>query len=391
MRRCVFFIVFLLFWLFFVGAGECKLYEYMRLFRDPVTMGAGDTGVAGLASSTAVFYNPAGLSLLEKRYGWEVRLLDVNLAESEKLGGLYWDVKDALDSGDTLEMFDVFRRHIGDIYAMEANILASLAKKYGIKGYDVAFTAGAFGRISTDGVIHNGFGSFGLVDLKSYSFMGYYFGLGTSFWKKRLHLGFDMKDIYASMYDHELRASEIVSHVDNLMSYLEGKIVHGRKRVFDLGLIFSPFENKTVSPVFGISVMNVGGFKVDTENSGEILILPMSVNMGFGVKINKPLNEYWGFKFFKDTRFECDLVDVFGEQGGDLLKRLHLGASTKIVDRRLLTIAVGSGLYQGYPSFGISFRFLILEGRFVTYAEEVGAVAGQAGDRRYLLNLAIKW
>jgi len=200
-----------------------------------------------------------------------------------------------------------------------------------------------------------------------------------------------MKDIYASMYDHELRASEIVSHVDNLMSYLEGKIVHGRKRVFDLGLIFSPFENKTVSPVFGISVMNVGGFKVDTEDSGEILILPMSVNMGFGVKINKPLNEYWGFKFFKDTRFECDLVDVFGEQGGDLLKRLHLGVSTKIVDRRLLTIAIDGGLYQGYPSFGLSFRFLILEGRFVTYAEEVGAVTGQAGDRRYLLNLAIKW
>ena len=54
-------------------------------------------------------------------------------------------------------------------------------------------------------------------------------------------------------------------------------------------------------------------------------------------------------------------------------------------------MAVSAGLYQGYPGFGADLRLLIFDLSYVTYAEEVGAYAGQDEDRRHIVMLNAGW
>ena len=52
---------------------------------------------------------------------------------------------------------------------------------------------------------------------------------------------------------------------------------------------------------------------------------------------------------------------------------------------------VRAGLYQGYPTFGVDLRLFIVTLNYTTYAEEVGAYAGQDDDRRHLIALNLGW
>jgi len=54
-------------------------------------------------------------------------------------------------------------------------------------------------------------------------------------------------------------------------------------------------------------------------------------------------------------------------------------------------MALRTGLYQGYYTAGADLRLTIVKLMFTTYAEEVGAYAGQDEDRRYLLSVGFGW
>ena len=88
-----------------------------------------------------------------------------------------------------------------------------------------------------------------------------------------------------------------------------------------------------------------------------------------------------------------DMVDLTGEydEDSDVVKRLRMGVEATPINIRWATVALRTGLYQGYGTFGVDLRFAVLILSYNTYTEEMGAYGGQAPDRRHIYSLSIAW
>ena len=74
-----------------------------------------------------------------------------------------------------------------------------------------------------------------------------------------------------------------------------------------------------------------------------------------------------------------------------LHKTFGRGVVLEIFDKKMASMKVRAGLYQGYPTLGADLRLFIVTLNYTTYAEEVGAYAGQDNDRRHLIALNLGW
>ena len=86
------------------------------------------------------------------------------------------------------------------------------------------------------------------------------------------------------------------------------------------------------------------------------------------------------------TSFSLAYDHAYLNESIDWRKRQHLG-----FEWTLPGIAVFGGIHQTYLSYGASFDAWILRVTAASYAEELGGGAYQAGDRRYLLRLAMRF
>jgi hypothetical protein len=66
-------------------------------------------------------------------------------------------------------------------------------------------------------------------------------------------------------------------------------------------------------------------------------------------------------------------------------KKVHMGGETRI----LSILAVRAGLNQGYYTAGLGVDLPLIKLDVATYGEELGAVAGQLEDRRYVVRLCL--
>jgi hypothetical protein len=84
--------------------------------------------------------------------------------------------------------------------------------------------------------------------------------------------------------------------------------------------------------------------------------------------------------------FAVDYVDLFGQldDDNDVGKRIHIGI--EYIPVKILTLR--TGIYQGYPTFGIGLGTQLMQFDVLTYTEEVGTYSGQNKDRRYMLRMA---
>jgi hypothetical protein len=85
--------------------------------------------------------------------------------------------------------------------------------------------------------------------------------------------------------------------------------------------------------------------------------------------------------------FAADYVDLFSQLGDDddLAKRLRMGVEVKFP----WVLSVRMGLYQGYYTAGVTLDGVFVRLDALTYAEEIGAYAGQTRDRRFNLRFTI--
>ncbi len=371
----------------FARVSHSEIYEYPRLFRDSRFTAMGGVGVAVGGSSSAVFHNPAGLSLLPRKHGFEVRVLDVNFGFSENILDFVSDMQDALDvENDTLKAInDVFRSYLGENFAGELNLIVSIAKRHEY----VAWTLGVFGRAAQSGMVHQGFGTAGVLDVDGLAVAGAFLGFSTSLLENRLHVGADVKALYLGVLDHTFRASEIADNADNFTDYVTDEVlIDGGAITFDVGLILTPFPESLLDPAIGFSVMNITDLDV-SSNDTEVTVIPRTYNVGIALRPrffkDRPI--------FKDLVVSLDVMDITKnlEEDEDWGKRIYVGGEVKVWDHPVSMLALRGGFYQGYPAFGFEFRFLLLSLQFVSYAEEVGAYAGQMENRRYLFNLALRW
>ena len=369
------------------SAGELISREHPYFYKSPRAMGMGGAYVAIGGSADTLFYNPAGLSNLPEDEGWEYNVLNLSGELSDNALDIINDMQDAFDLGDVdgdgddsddqlAEMVEILAKYRGDNTHLDISAFGSLGKKSG----KVAFAFGGIGTARADSIAHQGLGSNGLFDVNA---QAHYGGLGGFSYEasEGLSLGAAVKFFHRESLTETFTAQELIDNQDTLEDYLlEDLRQSGNALGIDAGLIYHIPRLASLKPSVGLSVMNIGD--MDFGDAGK---MPMSVNVGLSLNPDIPAFEY--------LLIGLDYVDLFNnfEQDSDAGKRLRFGGELSIVDKKLIGLAVRAGLYQGYATGGVDVRLSVVTLSYVTYAEEVGAYAGQDDDRRHLAMINVGW
>ncbi len=368
------------------GASMGANLEYPYIYKDPSVMGMGGAYTAVGGSVNSLFYNPAGLSDVNGDAGFEVTLLKVTGATSSKTVDFVNDFSDVMDIDNDTEqtkaLNDLILKYMGDNFHLDVqSLFLGVVKSTENFGFGFTVVSSAQANFAT----HQGAGTDGLVEVDAKAYGGVIGGFSKNFIDGKLKAGIGVKYLFAESVEHNFSTTEILDNTDNFTDYVNDNYVNSGSGVgFDIGFEYVPLEGSFWNPQFGISVLNVGDLKL-----GDAGTIPMSVNFGVALK-----PEFEGIKgFFKYPVVALDIVDVTKNNGvdDDWGKRIRAGAKINIWDNRFTTFAVATGLYQGYPTFGVDFRLGVFALQFASYTEEVGAYAGQDEDRRYTGSVSVEW
>ncbi|HIC10790.1 MAG TPA: hypothetical protein EYO61_05490 [Campylobacterales bacterium] len=367
-------------YLFFLSAISLLsgTFEHYQLYKDihVLRMGGAQVGLGG--SGTSIFYNPAGLSQMDRSKGAEVRILNLSASINQNGIDLIEDAQDVQDKKSkeerNLAVIRVIRKHLGENNHIEASDFSYFAK--GIKNYN--FVVGGLANVNLDFRTHRGFGSDGVLDTQGLIVGGGVFGL--SYIKSpKLSFGGGIKYLKYVTINRQFTIGELITHKNDIDTYILDDVAKdGSDMVFDLGAIYKFRKNYQV----GFSGINLGGI----GNSSEPTYIPGTFNIGLGY------TKDFKYKYLKAIRAGFDITDLTDEYSTpDFVRKFKTGLDATILDTKFLTLKGGLGLYQGSYTAGLNLRMAIVELSFTTYSEELGAYAGQDRDRRYLLNLTIGW
>jgi hypothetical protein len=292
-----------------------------------------------------------------------------------------FDAEDQNNDGDTdddrlMAVNRVLRDYRGENIHIDAANLSSVAYNYG----KASFGIGGLASAKLDAVPHQGFGSEGLLEVDAYIQGGAIVGVAAEPLND-LHAGVSVKFLERGTVDHYFTAKEITENEDNLGEYIKDELSEKGTAVgFDAGMICSFFQNSIIRPSMGFSVMDIG----DTD-FGDAGVVPMTVNLGIAATGN--------LLVFETLTVGLDYVDLLNnyEEDDDWGKRVRFGGELIMIDNALLTAALRAGLYQGYSTYGVEIMLSVLKVSYTSYAEELGAYAGQDMDRRHMIALNIGW
>lgn len=368
-------------------AGDMISREHPYLYKSPRAMGMGGAYVAIGGSADTLFYNPAGLGNLPEDEGWEYNMLGLSGELSENALDIINDMKDAFDLTDVdgdgddsdeqlAEIVEILAKYRGDNTHLGLSAFGSMAKKSG----KIAFALGGIGTARADSIAHQGLGSNGLFDVNA---QAHYGGLGGISYDafEGLSLGAAVKFLHRESLVESFTAQELIDNQDTLEDYLfEDLRESGNAFGLDVGAIYNIPKLNSLKPSVGLSFLNVGD--MDFGDAGK---MPMTVNLCFSINPDIPT--------FKSLIVALDYVDMFNNysQDSDIGKRLRFGGELCLFSKKAIGAMLRTGLYQGYATFGADLRLTIVTLSYVTYAEEVGAYAGQDDDRRHLAMINIGW
>ncbi|MEK6683872.1 MAG: conjugal transfer protein TraF [Nitrospirota bacterium] len=341
-----------------VAADELPLfYKGLR----PLGMGGAFTAVAD--DENAMFYNPAGLNQIEGFGGAEV--LDPFIEVSKNTLDFIKDLQDVSDANTDAEQTalaaDLLDEWLGEHLHLRAGVFPNLTfHNFGI---------GVLGQAVVDFEVHNPLGSNTLearggYDIALVASGAYAFTVREN----PLRIGATAKIIQRQLSDQTYTTRQLVEQdgfdpTDDLQT--------GNGFGLDLGAIYS--LPVLLEPSFGVSIQNIADTKL-----GDAGKLEQQLNLG--AVIHPPVG-------FGKLLVAVDIVDATHQLGkdSDLARRLHAGIEYRLP----VVLAIRAGLYQGYPSYGLTADFWFLKLVAAAYTEEIGAYAGQQPDRRYAAQLSL--
>jgi len=360
--------------------------EYPQLYKSPRVMGMGGASVAIGGRFDSIFYNPAGLGKMPVG-NWEVNILGLAGQAGEDSLDFIDDLQEAFDASDLdgdgetdddelRAVNEVLRKYRGKNLHVGIQSLISGARNTGRAAYGL----GGVGSLNVNMSPHQGFGPDGLLEVRSSARYG---GVGGMSYQliEGLHVGASAKYVFSETLDHFFTALDLVQHEDDLEDYItEDLREKGSAASFDAGVIYDFWSDSWLRPSVGVSALNIGDL-----DFGDAGFIPMTVNVGVAVRPD--------VYYFPALTIGVDYVDALNnfEEDDDPGKRLRLGGELVVFDKPVGALAVRSGLYQGYATFGAEIRLAVITISYLTYAEELGAYAGQDEDRRHLLMLNIGW
>ncbi len=361
---------------------SAALKAHPTLYRSTRVMGMGGVSVAVGGTFESVFSNPAGIARMTEG-NWEVNIIRVNGELGEDVYDFANDMIDAFDENpdDELDAVNgVLAKYKGKNMHLSLSNLTSVAKNSG----KLAFGLGGLASIDSNSVAHEGIGADGLFEVHANVKYG---GIGGMSYKVRddLYIGASLKFIHNEAIDHFFTASELIENEDDIGDYIQDDLKKDGNAVgVDLGVLYEVTQFEKLSkynPTVGLSLLNIGD--LDFGDAGKI---PMTVNIGASIR-----PEFEKFKL--PLVVGIDYVDLFSnfEEDSDIAKRIRLGAELGLVDKTIFSLLVRAGLYQGYPTLGADLRLFLVTLNYTTYAEEVGAYAGQDEDRRHMVTLSVGW
>ncbi len=338
-------------------------------------LGMGNAYVAVADDYNALFYNPAGIARLKE---WDGEFLNPTLEMSNKTSTFISDAQSLAggSAGDEASVIQLLESQTGNVQHIAFGLTPHLV----FPGF--GFGIGA--EISSTMVFHR----YPTIELDVGPRVTIPFVFAKNFLEDRLSIGLGVKALLRGGIEHEFSIQDIQAFTSKksedgetdeeegpkLSDYVIGGIGYGT----DFGLLFTPI--KPMEPTIGLSITDVGGTPFEkTDIGGEALGAPAtrmpSVNVGYSMKPWQSGNWYWL------TSIDAHSIN----QPFSFSKKLNLGTEFSLGS----ILKVQGGLHQGYWTGGMQFDVGILCLRFVSYAEEMGVVAGSVEDRRYALQLKL--
>lgn len=330
--------------------------ELPTLYRGIRPLGMGGAFITLSDDENAMFYNPAGLNDVEGFGGFE--LLNPLVEISKDSIDLYKDLQD-IDSDDTAQVTDLLNRFIGQHQHLRTSLFPNLIfHNFGI---------GALGQATLDAEIRNRANPIVITDAKVD--VGLLASVAYGLFDKKLQIGATGKFIQRRGILKTFTAVDIASeNFDPLEDVDESK----NDFAFDLGAKIN-IDIPVIKPSFGVVLQNITD--LDFDQLGK---LPQQLNIGLSIN-----PDFWIIK--STLALEIDDITKELDTDDDIYKRVHIGAEVRFPT----ILAVRAGFNQGYWTAGVTLDVWILKIAYATYAEEVGAVAGQRDDRRHVAQVVL--
>ncbi len=332
--------------------GPALAAEYPTLFRGVRPLGMGGAFLTLSNDENALFYNPAGLNDVQ---GTHAAILNPYVSVSENSIGFVQDLID-LEGTDEVAVADLLNQHIGEHQHSQAALFPSFYTR------NLAF--GLLGSAVMDLEVRNPANPEVVTDVKAD--VAGLVGVAHGFRQQAIQVGVTAKYVRREGVKKTFQAADIVVDFDPFADRAKETDF-----AFDLGTKLNiPI---LLRPSVAVVVQNIGD--LDFEALG---VIPQQLHVGVGLH-----PDFGGFS----NTLALEIHDVTKEIEGDddLYKRVHLGAEMRFPK----ILAVQVGVNQGYYTAGADLDFGILTLAAATYAEEMGAAAGQRADRRYVAQLSL--
>ncbi len=352
-------------WLLLVGLpGTASTDELRTLFRGVRPAGMANAFLTLSDDDNALFYNPAGLNDIKSGY---ITILNPLGELSAGTIDLYNDLRGVDPNNpnrfaETLKVVQILNRNIGEHRHGRAALFPNYVR------HNLGFGILAQGTVDAEARRAGQQSGLGQLDVDSRVDLGAVIGGAFGFKERRIQIGATGKFFQRQALNPNPRTFTITDLTNKSFDPFKDLTT---KTAFAIDLGTKVNVPVRLSPTVALVGQNLAD--LDFQEIGKI---PSTINAA--VAINPDL-------WILGTTFALEWDDVGNRLGNDTdqAKRLHAGAELRLPK----ILSLRGGINQGYLTAGVTLNLWLLQLAYATYAEEVGAYAGQRGDRRHLAQL----
>ena len=336
-------------------------------------MGGAFTAVAD--DNTAIFYNPAGISQLEKgESNWFIKL-----DADPEIQDFYDEIDTATDQTDEVQAIsDAIQNNYGNQFSVRAPSIGFLWARpsWGIAVIPVD--------LSIDMSLHQSVGP--AVHLKAIQDTTIAFAKNFKInkWHKMgsFNVGVTTKLIYRMDVDEivDVASISLNDEIFNIEDANEGMTLDA-----DVGFLWrGPWER--YNPSAAVVIKNIADYGYFTnleiigEGTGDPENLHRTIDLGFAMD----MPSWWVWS----SKVAFDIRDIL-HPNWNLQKGIHLGAEFMWEVASWFRGGWRAGLNQGYWTAGFTGEFGIFKLDLASYGEEVGVEDSKIENRRYMLEMSL--
>ncbi len=377
------------------GADSAFMIKGIR----PVGMGGAFIAIADDAN--AYFYNPAGITQIQK---WQLQIASLPITVSNDTKELYdwWSENDSELENFDEQSYETQVRLINDITDQVSKLKVHLSTSL----LNPNFISGPIG-LRNNLKLNFGVGLYSLIDVR--------IGMNNGLLVPNVDMigNIDVVGMAPVAFKMEKTPFDLpgsLSLAGTIKLLRRGRIEELRKSVLEfdefdpaiqygagVGLDFGTLYQLNEQWNFGLMVADIFGTPVtyDQITSNNIIkpettdVINPRVNVGVAFR---PKNlYYWKNKFLPLKNhwvLAADVNDLTNTDedlfGASFFKKLHLGA-----EYQTKMLSIRGGFNSGYPTFGLGLDLWLLNLDYAFYGEELGIYAGQIVAWNHMVALSI--